>query len=81
MPYFDPRKYYPTLQEWMRYSGDIAWDECTVLKNHGNYVEIMFPSSAPKGHDSYDLYLDVDGRLIKVCGHAGNVGFSDTKYF
>ena len=65
----------------MCYSGDITWDECTVLKNHGNYVEIMFPSSAPKGHDSYDLYLYDDGCLKEVHGHAGNVGFSDIKYF
>ena len=80
MASFDSRMYFPTLQEWIRYDGDISWDDYTVLKNHGDYVQLMFPSSAVKGHDSYDLYFDSDGRLIKVCGHKGNKGFEDTKY-
>lgn len=79
MSSFDPRTYFPTLQEWIRYNGDISWDDYCVLKNHGDYVQIMFPSSSAKGHDTYDLYSDDAGRLIKAVGHPGNAGFEGTK--
>jgi hypothetical protein len=77
--YFNPKDYFPTLQEWIRYGGDITWDDYSIMKNHGNYIQLMFPSSAPKGHDTYDLYLDEKGRLIKAYGHPGNAGFVGTK--
>lgn len=76
MGYFSNfENYFPTLQEWVRYEGDIAWDKYTILKNHGNYVEMMFPSSAPKGHDTYNLYFNDSGVLIMAEGHEGNAGF------
>ena len=43
-------------------------------------VQMMFVSSAAKGHDTYDLYFDSEGVLVKVCGHIGNAGFCDTRY-
>lgn len=76
---FNPRNYFPTLQEWIRYNSDIAWDDYSILKNHGNFIQIMFPSSAPKGHDTYDLYFDSRGVLEKVYGHEGNAGFTGWK--
>lgn len=76
---FDPRGYFPTLQEWLRYNGDIDWDDYTVLKNHGDYIQIMFHSSSAKGHDTYDLYHDASGVLEKVYGHPGNAGFEGWK--
>lgn len=39
------------MQEWVNYECDIAWDDFTRLKNHGEYIQITFLSSAPKGHD------------------------------
>lgn len=81
MAYFNPKDYFPTLQEWIRYGCDISWDDYSVMKNHGDYIQLMFPSSASKGHDTYDLYIDSNGRLTKVCGHSGNAGFEGTKYY
>ncbi len=80
MAYFDPRKYVVTLQDWINYNGDIQWDGYQVMKNHGNFIELNIPSSSSEGHDTYELYLDDDGRLVKVIGHRHNAGFSGTKY-
>lgn len=77
---FNPRDYFPTLQEWICYGGGIAWDDCSVMKNPGDYVRLMFPSSAPKGHDTYDLYLDGSGRMTKPFGHPGNAGLDGWRY-
>ncbi len=41
----------------------------------------MFQSSSPKGHDTYDLYSDGSGRLIRAYGHPGNAGFEGMKEF
>ena len=77
---FDPRDYKLTFQDWFRHNSDITFDGHTVLKDNGNFVQMMFPSSSPKGHDTYDLYLDNSGKLTKVEGHSGNAGFSGTKH-
>ncbi len=77
----DFKNYFPSLQEWMNYGCDIAWDDYTILKNHGDYIQIMFPSSASKGHDTYDMYFSDSGKLKYVSGHKGNAGFEDTKYY
>lgn len=81
MAYFNPRDYFPTLQEWIRYGCDITWDDYSIMKNHGDYVQLMFPSSAAKGHDTYDLYHDDNGRMTKAYGHPGNAGFEGWKYY
>lgn len=80
MGYFNPREYQLWFEQIFRY-GDVSFDGYTVLKDHGDYVQMMFPSSAPKGHDTYDLYLDSSGKLTKVEGHSGNAGFTGTKYY
>lgn len=54
MAYFNPRDYFLTLQEWIRYGCDITWDNYSIMKNHGDYVQLMFPSSAAKGQDTYE---------------------------
>ena len=68
------------VREAARYEGIYAGDDY-VMKDHGDYVQLMVPSSAAKGHDTYDLYSDGNGRLTKVVGHSGNAGFTGTKYF
>ena len=35
------------------------------MKDHGDYVEINIDADNEKGHVSYDLYFDEDGRLIR----------------
>lgn len=32
MAYFNPRDYFPTLQEWIRYGCDITWDDYSIMK-------------------------------------------------
>lgn len=81
MGYFNLENYFPTLQEWIRYDCDITWNDYSIMKNHGNLVQVMFRSSAPKGHDTYDLYSDENGCLSKVFGHPGNAGFEGWKYY
>lgn len=84
MSYFDAenfKKYFPSMQEWVNYGCDIAWDDYTLLRNHGDYIQIMFPSSSPKGHDTYDMYFDASGQLDHVTGHPQNAGFTGTKYY
>lgn len=81
MAYLDPKNYVPSVKEMVNYGCDIHWDDYTVMKNHGDYIQLMFPSSATKGHDTYDLYLAPNGRLIKIEGHSGNAGFTGTKYY
>lgn len=70
MAYLDPRNYVPSVKEMVNYGCDIHWDGYTVMKNHGDYIRLMFPSSAAKGHDTYDLYLDSNGRLWQLCSAA-----------
>lgn len=77
----DIENYRPSVQEWMNYGFDITWDGYTIMKNHGNYIEINFPSSAAKGHDSYNLHFDANGVLEKAYGHPGNAGFVKWKEF
>ena len=81
MSYLDPRNYVPSVKEMVNYGCDIHWDGYTVMKNHGDYIQLMFPSSATKGHDTYDLYLDSNGQLIKIEGHSGNAGFTGIKHY
>lgn len=59
----------------------ITWDDYSIMKNHGDYVQLLFPSSAAKGHDTYDLYLNDSGRMTKAYGHPGNAGFEGWKYY
>ena len=33
MAYFNPKDYFPTLREWIRYGCDISWDDYSVMKN------------------------------------------------
>ena len=81
MAYLDPKTYFPSIQDLAYRGCDIYWDGYTVMKNCGNFIQLMFPSSAKKGHDTYELYLDSAGKLVKVIGHSGNAGFTGTKTY
>ena len=78
---FNPRDYEITFQDWFNHNSDITFDGYSILKDNGDFVQLMFPSSSSKGHDTYDVYLDSSGKMTKVEGHSWNAGFTGTKYY
>ena len=74
-------KYTLGLEEAAAYGADIVWSNDSVMRGHDGYVQLVVPSSAGKGHDTYDLYYDENGRLTKAYGHSGNAGFEGPKYY
>lgn len=56
------------LMEAARYDGIYVGDNY-VTKDHGDYIEINIDADNAKGHISYDLYFDENGRLIKTIPH------------
>ena len=75
--YFRPSDY--TIEQAMkellvhensRYSaGDIVVGKNYVMKEHGDYVQINIDADTPKGHVSYDLFFDENGKLVKWVPH------------
>lgn len=67
MNYFKPSKYSieNAIMEIARYTGGIFVGDEYTMKDHGDYVEINIDADNEKGHVSYDLYFDEDGRLIR----------------
>lgn len=59
------------LQEVHRYEGIFVGDNYTI-KDHGDYVQINIDADNKKGHISYDLYFDDNGKLIKWIPHRSN---------
>ncbi len=57
------------LKEAARYDGICIGDNY-VMKDHGDYIEICIDADNAKGHVSYDLYFDDDGRLIDWKKHS-----------
>ena len=41
------------------------------MKDHGDYVEMNIGADNDKGHVSYDLYFDSDGKLSSWDKHNG----------
>lgn len=70
MGYFIPSKYTieNAIRDLLRYS-DVALGYNYVMKEHGDYVEINIDADNAKGHVSYDLYFDEDGRLVEWKEH------------
>lgn len=64
MGYFRPSNYQikNALNEVCRYEGIYVGDNY-IIKDHGNYVEINIDADNAKGHVSYDLYFDGNGKL------------------
>ena len=52
------------LKEVARYEGIDVGDNY-VAKDHGDYIEICIDADNYKGHVSYNLYFDDEGRLIR----------------
>ena len=52
------------LNEVSRYDGIYVGDSY-ITKDHGDYIEICIDANNSKGHISYDLYFDDNGKLTK----------------
>ena len=80
MGYYDVRNAKITILDMLKY--DAVQDESGVIyKDMGKYVQMLVPMKNKKGHDTYEIYFDKNGKIEKIIGHSGNSGFSGTKYF
>lgn len=80
MGYYDVRNAKLTILDMLKY--DAIQDECGIIyKDMGKYVQMLVPMKNEKGHDTYEVYFDDNGRIEEVRGHSGNSGFTGTKYF
>ena len=80
MGYYDVRNAKISILDMLKYDA-IQDDDGVICKDMGRYVQMLVPMNNAKGHDTYDVYFTTDGRIEKVCGHSGNSGFTDTKYY
>lgn len=64
MGYLKPSKYTieNAIMEAARYDGIYVGDNY-VIKDHGAYIEVCIDADNSKGHVSYDLYFDDNGKL------------------
>lgn len=71
MEYFKPSSYTieNALREAARYEGIYVGDNY-VTKDHGNYIEVCIDADNRKGHVSFDLYFDDNGKLIRWEKHS-----------
>lgn len=80
MAYLDPHKAKITILDMLKY--DAIQDESGIIyKDMGNYVQMLVPMNNAKGHDTYEVYYDENGRIAKIIGHSNNSGFTGTKTF
>lgn len=70
MGYFSPSSY--TIENALREAGykGIFIGDNYVSKDHGAYIEICIEAENRKGHVSYDLYFDDNGRLLRWVKHS-----------
>ncbi len=63
---FTPSNYQikDALKEAARYDGIYVGDNY-VTKDHGDYIEVNIDAENEKGHVSYNLYFDDNGKLIR----------------
>ena len=52
------------LVEINRYKKGIYIGDNFVLKDHGDYVQMIIDSDSPKGHDTWDIYFSEDNSRI-----------------
>lgn len=72
MGYFKPSSYAieSALKEATRYEGGIYLGNNYVTKDHGDYIEVYIEAENAKGHVSFALYFDDNGRLVKWEKHS-----------
>ena len=59
------------ILEATRYQGIYVGDNY-VMKDHGDYIEVNVDAGNKKGHVSYNVYYDDDGRITSVVPHRSN---------
>lgn len=70
MGYFKPSEYTikNALNESARYDGIYLGDNY-VFKDHGDYIEANVDAENSKGHISFNIYYDENGRITRVEKH------------
>ena len=68
---FKPSEYSieKAIKEAARYNGGIYVGDNYVTKDHGDYIEVNIDADNPKGHISFNIYYDGDGKITKVVPH------------
>ena len=68
--FFKPSNYdiKNAILDTMRY-GDVYVGDNYVMKDHGDYVEVNIDANNAKGHISFDVYYDSNGRITRVVRH------------
>lgn len=71
MGYFKPSNYEieNAILEAARYEGGIYVGNNFVTKDHGNYIEVCIDANNEKGHISFDLYFDENGKITRCEKH------------
>ena len=57
------------IKEAARYHGGIYVGDNYVTKDHGDYIEVNVDADNAKGHISFDIYFDDDGRITRIEQH------------
>ena len=78
--YLDPRQLKLSILDMLKYDA-IQDPDGVIYKDMGDYVQMLVPMNNSKGYDTYEVYYNEDGQIIKVVGHWNNSGFTGTKYF
>ena len=73
MSYFKPSEYTikNAILDTMRY-GDVRLGDNYVFKDHGDYVEVSVDANNAKGHISFNVYFDSNGKVTRVEPHNNN---------
>lgn len=79
MAYYDVRNAKITILDMLKYDA-IQDEDGVIIKDMGEYVQMLVPMKNDKAHDTYEFYYDEDGKLEKIVGHSSNTGFTGTKY-
>ena len=68
--YFKPSSYSikNAILESARYDGVYIGDNL-VMKDHGDYIEVNVDSENMKGHISFNVYYDNDGKITRIEKH------------
>lgn len=80
MGYYDVRNAKITILDMLKYDA-IQDEDGVIYKDMGRCAQMLVPMKNDKGHDTYDVYFSDNGRIEKIVGHSGNVGFVGTKHF
>ncbi len=58
------------VREAARYGGGIYVGDSYVMKDHGDYIQVNVDADNSKGHISFDVYYDENGRITRVEQHS-----------